>query len=297
MENTGGWKPAACLAIPAPMESTETTSDGLPFLKMHGLGNDFVIIDARDAEDPVTEHLARAVGHRAFGVGFDQLAVMRRAADADVAVDFWNADGSRANACGNASRCVARLVMAETGQDSVTLRTGNGLLPARLRADGLISVNMGQPQLVWYDIPLARDVDLLALPVAGAPAAVGMGNPHCVFVVEDAEAVDVATRGAEMEHHPLYPERTNVEFVEVQDPANIRMRVWERGGMITLACGSGACAAVVATHRLGLTEAKVTVHLDGGPLEIDWRDDGVWMSGPTMLVYKGRLSAEFLEQV
>lgn len=275
------------------MSNASPPPGGVPFLKMHGLGNDFVIIDARNAADPVTPERARAIGDRFFGVGFDQLAVLKQADDADVRIDFWNADGTVAGACGNASRCVARLVMEETGRDAITLRTARGLLPAR-RVDGEISVNMGQPQLTWDTVPLARDVDLVNLPLDGAPGAAGMGNPHCVFVVGDAEAVDLEVFGPRIEHDPLFPERTNVEVIEVQDPRTLRMRVWERGTGITLACGSGACAAAVVAHRKGLTGRAVTIHLDGGALGIDWRDDGVWMTGPTQLVFRGELSAEFL---
>lgn len=279
------------------MDRSNLQTNGLPFLKMHGLGNDFVVIDARGRENPVTAALARAVGDRYFGVGFDQLVVLRDADDADVAVDFWNSDGSAADACGNASRCVSRLIMDETGKDHLTLRTGRGLLQAVDAGNRLISVNMGQPQLVWNEIPLAEDVDLNALPIEGAPGAAGMGNPHCVFVVQDAESVPLETIGPKIEHHPLFPERTNVEFIQILDRENIRMRVWERGGMITKACGSGACAAAVVAHRKGLTERKVTLHLDGGELMIDWRDDGVWMTGPTQLVFSGRLDPDFLETV
>lgn len=260
---------------------------------MHGLGNDFVVIDARDGSDPVTPTLARALGDRHRGVGFDQLAVVRDAPDADARIDFWNADGTVAAACGNATRCVARLLMDETRSRALDLRTGRGLLRAEATASGLVRVNMGQPQEGWREIPLAHDVDMDALPLEGRPSAVGMGNPHCVFVVPDAEAVDVAGRGAKIERDPLFPERTNVEFVHVVDRRTIRMRVWERGGMITLACGSGACAAAVVAARRGLTERRVTVRLDGGPLEIDWRADGVWMTGPTARVFEGRLSPEF----
>ena len=279
------------------MNRSNQQSDGLPFLKMHGLGNDFVIIDARGRKNPVTAALTRAVGDRFFGVGFDQLVVLRNADDADVAVDFWNSDGSAADACGNASRCVSRLIMDETGKSELTLRTGRGLLRAVDAGDGLISVNMGPPQLVWNEIPLTEDVDLNALPIEGAPGAAGMGNPHCVFVVEDAEAVPLETIGPRIEHHPLFPERTNVEFIQILDRDNIRMRVWERGGMITKACGSGACVAAVVAHRKGLTDRKVTLHLDGGDLLIDWRDDGVWMTGPTQLVFSGLLDPDFLETV
>lgn len=261
---------------------------------MHGLGNDFVVIDARGAgAGPVTPALARALGDRHRGVGFDQLAVVRDAADADAAIDFWNSDGTEAAACGNATRCVARLLLDEGRGPALALRTGRGMLRAEAVGDALVRVNMGPPQLTWDAVPLAAEMPLDPLPLNGAPGAAGMGNPHCVFVVDDAEAVDVAGIGAAVEHDALFPERTNVEFVQVLDRETIRMRVWERGGMMTLACGSGACAAVVVTARRGLTARRVTVHLDGGALLIDWREDGVWMTGPATLVFEGRLAPDF----
>ena len=279
------------------MTQKDTYPDGLPFLKMHGLGNDFVIIDARTSDWPVTAEMARAIGHRYFGVGFDQLAVLTRSDVADVDVAFWNSDGSTAGACGNASRCIGQILLDETGKESVSLRTERGILPVVTTQDGVVSVNMGHPQLTWEEVPLAEDVDLINLPIEGTPGAAGMGNPHCVFVVDDAEAVDLPTLGPKYEYHPLYPERTNVEFIQVLDRNTLRMRVWERGGMITLACGSGACAAAVVAHRKGLTERAVTIHLDGGPLQIDWRDDGVWMTGATQLVFQGVLSPAFLDTI
>ena len=275
-------------------ESQPLLETGLRFVKMHGLGNDFVVIDARGGDDPVTPALARALGDRRRGVGFDQLAVIRDAEGVDAAVDFWNSDGSRAAACGNATRCVARLLMAETGARALDLRTGRGLLRAEDAGGGLVRVNMGPPQLAWDEVPLAREVDLDALPLPGRPGAAGMGNPHCVFVVADAEAVDLEDFGPRIEHDPLFPERTNVEIVHVVDSETIRMRVWERGGMITQACGSGACAAAVVTARRGLTGRKVTVRLDGGDLLIDWREDGVWMTGPAALVFEGRVAPELM---
>ena len=261
---------------------------------MHGLGNDFVVVDARPAGIEMTPALARALGDRNRGVGFDQLAVVRRTEGAAAAIDFWNSDGTPAAACGNATRCVARLLMAESGARALDLRTGRGVLRAEAAGEGLIRVNMGPPQLTWDTVPLARAVDLEALPLAGGPSAVGMGNPHCVFIVENADRADVAGIGARVERDPLFPERTNVEFVQVIDRRTLRMRVWERGGMITLACGSGACAAAVVAARRGLAERSVTVRLDGGDLGIDWRRDGVWLTGPAALVYEGRLSADFL---
>ncbi len=277
------------------MENDSCTSAGPAFLKMHGLGNDFVVIDARGRDNPMTPALARAIGDRHFGIGFDQLALIREADGATAAVDYWNADGSLSDACGNATRCVARLLMEETGETEITIRTGRGDLTCRNAGEGLIRVNMGPPQLGWQDIPLARDIDTLSLPIDGAPAATGMGNPHCTFFVEDAEAADLDTLGPATEHHPLFPERTNVQVAQILDRANIRVRVWERGVGHTLASGSSSCAVTVAAVRRGLSDNRVTVHLDGGDLLIEWLDDGVWMTGPTMLVATGTLSAEFLE--
>lgn len=266
----------------------------LPFMKMHGLGNDFVVIDARQTPVAMTAPLATALADRHRGVGFDQLAVIAHDPEADLTLTFYNADGSTAGACGNATRCVARHELIRTGKAALTIRTERGVLQAVDAGGGLTSVNMGQPQLDWRDVPLARAMDTLKLPVDGAPTATGMGNPHCTFFVEDAEAVDLAARGANMEHHPLFPERTNVQFAHVIGPDHLRMRVWERGVGVTLASGSSSCATAVAAARRGLTGRKVTIELDGGTIHIDWRDDGVWMTGPTAHVFDATLTADFL---
>lgn len=258
----------------------------IPFMKMHGLGNDFVVIDERGITPRVDAAMAIAIADRNRGVGYDQLAVLSDSSDADVHLTFWNADGSQAGACGNATRCIARHMMDELDRDALTIRTDRGLLSA-VDVDGMASVNMGHPQLDWLDVPLASEMDTLALPIDGAPTATGMGNPHCTFFVDDAEAIDLATRGAEIEHHPLYPERTNVQFASLIGPDHIRMRVWERGVGVTLASGSSSCATAVAAARRGLTGRKVRIDLDGGTLQIDWRDDGVWMTGPTAHVFDG----------
>jgi diaminopimelate epimerase len=263
-------------------------------MKMHGAGNDFVVIDSREREAVVTATLARALGDRQRGVGFDQLAEIRDAEGADIQLDFWNSDGSRAGACGNATRCVSDFVMTGLGRDSLQLVTARGRLAALRRGDGRVSVNMGQPQRGWGEVPLAREVDPAHLPLEGDPVALGMGNPHCVFFVADADAVDLARLGPKLEHDALFPERTNVEFATLIGPDRLRMRVWERGAGITLACGSGACAAAVAAHLRGLTGRKVTLEMDGGMLEVDWREDGVWLSGPVAHVFDGWLSPEFL---
>ena len=279
------------------MTNLEIYPNGVPFLKMHGLGNDFVIIDARETESPITSQVAKAIGDRHFGVGYDQLVVMTNSQKADVELIFWNSDGSLSDACGNASRCVARLIMDENNSEEITLKTGSGVLLARKGSNGFISVNMGHPQLDWDLIPLKEKVDLLELPIDGSPAAVGMGNPHCVFVVDDVNLVDLVGWGSKIEAHELFPKKTNVEFIQIIDQKNIRQRTFERGAGETLACGSGACAVAVVAHLKGLTERNVNIYLDGGQLSIDWLEDGIWMTGPTSFVFKGILSSEFLESV
>ena len=267
---------------------------GLRFMKMHGAGNDFVVIDSRGRGAVMTPALAKALGDRNRGVGFDQLAEITQADDADFGLVFWNSDGSQAGACGNATRCVSDYVMQGLGADKVSLVTARGALFAQRAEDGRVWVNMGQPQLDWTSIPLSREVDHLHLPLPGDPVGVGMGNPHCVHFVPDAEAVDLATLGPQIEHDPLFPQRTNVEFATLISPCRIRMRVWERGTGITLACGSGACATAVAAHLRGLTGPRVALQVDGGVLEVDWRDDGVWLTGPVARVFDGVLSHDYL---
>ena len=272
----------------------------LTFRKMHGAGNDFVVIDSRgrgaDAAGVTTPALARALGDRNRGVGFDQLAELRDGGNADVTLDFWNSDGSTAGACGNATRCVAWLVMRETGRDSLTIRTERGVLTA-VQQDGQVWVNMGAPLTDWQAIPLAGPQDAAHLPLPGDPVGVGMGNPHCVFLVPDAEAVALETVGPRFEHEPLFPARTNVEFASLIGPDHLRMRVWERGTGVTLACGSGACAVAVAAAQRGLTGRRVVMDLDGGRLEADWREDGVWLTGPVAEVFTATLTADFLARV
>ncbi|MFS4436860.1 diaminopimelate epimerase [Paracoccaceae bacterium GXU_MW_L88] len=256
------------------------------FRKMHGLGNDFVILDLRAGGALPGADLVARMGDRHRGIGFDQLAAIEDDAEATARITFFNSDGSRAGACGNASRCLAMILLNESGAETGALKTDRGLLPIA-RSGENFTVNMGLPQQAWDEIPLARDVDPMALPLDGSPSAVGMGNPHCVFVVEDAEAADLPTLGPRFEHDPLFPERTNVEFISLIGPDHLRMRVWERGGMITQACGSGACAAAVIAAERGLTGRTVRITLDGGDLEIDWRTDGVWMTGPATHVFDG----------
>jgi diaminopimelate epimerase len=266
----------------------------LRFMKMHGLGNDFVVLDARGGAAAVNPRLVRALADRHRGVGFDQLVVIAPDPEAAARLEFFNADGSRSGTCGNATRCVARYLMDRTGATALHLGTDGGLLACADAGGGLTRVNMGPPALDWPSIPLARALDTLHLPIPGDPAAVGMGNPHMVFFVADAEAVDLAAFGPAHETHELYPERTNVEIASPLAPDALRLRIWERGTGITLASGSCACAAAVAAARRGLTGRAVRVEVDGGTLQIDWREDGVWMTGPTAHVFDGMLTEAFL---
>ncbi len=263
----------------------------IPFRKMHGLGNDFIVFDARQRPLAPTPAEIRALADRHTGIGADTVAVIvpSLGEEADIAVRFINADGGEMGTCGNATRCIAKLAFAETGRDHVRIATGAGILDAWKQGE-LVAVDMGTPRLDWTQIPVARQADTLHLPLDADPVGVNMGNPHAVFFVPDAEAVDVATLGSGVERDPLFPERTNVEFATVQSPDRIRMRVWERGVGITQACGSGACATLVAAARRGLTGRKATLALDGGDLTIEWRDDDhVIMTGPAALSFIGEI--------
>ncbi|TGN42574.1 diaminopimelate epimerase [Paracoccus liaowanqingii] len=273
---------------------THAPSTGLSFLKMHGLGNDFVVLDLRDGIPRPDAVLVARIADRHRGVGFDQLAAIETCEDADARLVFWNADGSLSAACGNATRCIARWLMDQTGATTLRLRTDHGVLLAEDAGGGITRVNMGAPVLDWRAIPLAREVDPDHLPIAGDPVATGMGNPHLTFFVPDAGAVDLDRFGPEHENHPLYPQRTNVEVVQILSRSEILLRIWERGTGATLASGSCSCAAVVAAVRRGLTDRRVTVHVPGGRLLIDWRDDGVWMEGPAAVVFEGVLTPAWL---
>ncbi len=274
---------------------------GLAFTKMHGLGNDFVIFDARAAPLALTDAEVRAIADRRTGVGCDQLLVVEppRNGAADAFLRIRNADGGEVAACGNGTRCVAAMIMAEKGAERVLVETQAGVLEARAGAAGEIAVDMGNASLEWRDIPLARDADTLHLDIAAGPltdpVGVGIGNPHAVFFVDDAETVPLDAVGPEIEHYPLFPERTNVEVVQVLSRRHLRLRVWERGVGITRACGSGACAALVAAHARSLTERTADVDLDGGTLKIEWCKDGhVIMTGPVAISFAGTLFGALL---
>jgi diaminopimelate epimerase len=274
---------------------------GIDFIKMHGIGNDFVVLDARAHALALDDNTVRALADRHTGVGCDQLLVVEqpKAKDADLFLRIFNADGSEAEACGNGTRCVADLVMREGGKDRIVIETVVGLLAAEAAGPNRVSVDMGSPALGWPDIPLARDCDTLNVPLSMGPLVVpvctSMGNPHATFFVADAEAIDLATLGPRLERDPLFPARANIGVAQVLSPTRLRFRVWERGAGITVACGSGACAALVGAARRGLTGRKAEVILDGGALEIEWREDGhVFMTGPVAVSFSGTLDPSLL---
>ena len=267
---------------------------GVAFIKMQGLGNDFVVFDGRSAPIDLDPARLRAIADRRTGVGCDQIIVIEAATGegADARMDIRNADGSFAEACGNGARCIARYLMDESGRDRMVIESPAGPIECRRAGDGLITVDMGAARLDWRDIPLECEMDSLEIDMGNAelgPAvAVGMGNPHAVFFVDDVEAVDIEWLGPHLEHSARFPMRTNVEFAQITAPDKIRMRVWERGVGITRACGTGACATGVAAARRGLTGRSTDITLDGGDLHIEWRDDGhVLMTGPAAISFRG----------
>ena len=271
------------------------------FTKMHGLGNDFVVLDVRETGLALRPEQIRAIANRRTGVGCDQFIIIEPAKDthADVFMRILNADGSEVEDCGNATRCIAGLVMEQTGRDHTIIETVVGLLDAHPTADGRISVDMGPVKLDWREIPLADPVDTGSVPLEvgplANPVAVNVGNPHAVFFVDDAEAIDLERWGPQIETHDMFPARINVEVVQVITENQLRMRVWERGVGITQACGTGACASLVAAARRKLTGRRAEVILDGGPLEIEWMpDNNVQMTGPVARSFSGVLDPSLL---
>jgi diaminopimelate epimerase len=270
---------------------------GAEFIKMHGCGNDFVVFDERAAALGLTPSRAAAIAHRRTGVGCDQFIVIEPpppGSNADAFMRIRNPDGSEAGACGNATRCVAHLLAAESGRLDAVIQTISGMLASTVLADGRVTVDMGPAALGWQDVPLAGPADTLHLSLAeGAvsdPAAASMGNPHATFFVEDVMALPIEALGPRLEHAAIFPERANIGFVQVLSRDRIRLRVWEREAGLTLACGSGACAAVVNAARRGLTGRRAEVIMDGGVLEIEWRADGhVLMTGPVATAFRGRI--------
>ena len=275
----------------------------LAFTKMHGLGNDFVVLDARGGGIDLDEAFARAISDRRLGIGCDQILVIEPPkganGEADIFMRILNSDGGEAEACGNGTRCVAAKVMAETGAGELKIETRAGILAATNAGDGNFSVDMGEVHLDWQAIPLAGETDTLNLNIEtgmlSGPVAVNVGNPHCVFFVDDVATVPLEDLGPEIETHSLFPERTNVGVAQILANGQIRLRVWERGVGMTRACGSGACAAVVAANRRNLAERETVVVLDGGTLAIQWREDNhIIMTGPVATSFSGVIDPALL---
>ena len=257
------------------------------FTKMHGLGNDFIVLDARvQPLPPMTSGLAAALADRQTGIGCDQLILLEPSENADFRMRIFNADGGEVEACGNATRAVGVLHGAPA-----LIETLGGMLSA-IPIDGGASVEMGKPRFDWDRIPLAYAMDTLTMPVGwedlDAPAAVNVGNPHVIFFTPDCHAVDLARLGPQIEHDPLFPDRINVNIATVRSHEAIDLRVWERGVGETRACGTGACATAIGAMRRGLTDRRVTVTLAGGSLVIEWREDGeIVMTGPAIESFRG----------
>lgn len=270
------------------------------FRKMHGLGNDFAVFDARQMPLVLDAKLARSIADRRRGIGCDQLIVIERGEKgADAFMRVFNADGGAVELSGNGARCAARVLAEDLNKTEIRIDTKSGPIVCWVEGAS-VTVDMGAPRFAWREIPMTHAVDTasFALPVDGfadktlaGAAAASMGNPHCVLFVDDAQGAPVETLGPVIETHPWFPARTNVEFVEVRSERNLRIRVWERGTGVTQACGTGACAAIAAAHRRGLTGRDVAVELDGGVLDISWResDDHILMTGPAILSFTGEV--------
>lgn len=277
----------------------------IPFMKMNGLGNDFVVVDGRRQSVHIDAEEAKHLADRRSGVGCDQVIVLEPSRHADVKMRILNADGSEVGACGNATRCIAWVIASETGRDNVTIETPSGDLEARVNGIDTITVDMGEPRFGWQDIPLAepfhdtRAIELqvgpIDNPVMHSPSVVNVGNPHAIFWVDDIAAIDLGRVGPLLENHPIFPERANISIAEVLSPTHIKLRTWERGAGLTRACGTAACAAAVCAMRKKLTERRVTVSLPGGDLVITWTPDNhVLMTGPAELEFRGALSRDGL---
>lgn len=267
--------------------------DKIVFRKMHGLGNDFIVLDARSTKPTFTHDQIVFLADRRTGIGCDQLLVMESSTKADVFMRIYNHDGSEASACGNGTRCIASLIMAEKNKNMVTVATRAGILDCHRKAEH-IAIDLGSPSFNWREIPLAEERDTLHLGLQmGAlvdPVALSVGNPHAVFFVDDAESVDLARLGPKIENYFLFPDRVNVSVAQVLSSKNLRLRVWERGAGITRACGTAAVAALAAAHQRGYTDRRASVDMDGGRLEVEWNDKGnLILAGPVETSFKGEV--------
>lgn len=273
----------------------------IPFIKMHGAGNDFVVIDNREGDYRIHASGAASIAHRRFGVGCDQLVLLEQSADADVRMIIFNADGSEVAACGNATRCIGWLLIEETGKEVVTIETKAGRLAVQRGQEPLqVCVDMGEPRFDWQSIPLSepRNTEHLGIEAGTLmdPAAVSMGNPHMIFFVRDLAFAALDKHGHTLENHPLFPQRANVSAAQILDNNTMKLVVWERGAGLTLACGTAACAAVAAAVQRKLCARTVCVQLAGGDLHIEWReaDNRILMTGPVAEVFRGTFDRALL---
>jgi len=280
-----------------------TQAGAIPFRKMNGLGNDFVVLDARSRPAEISEDKARAIADRKTGIGCDQLIVLEPSKTADVRMRIWNNEGFEVESCGNASRCIADILFAEKTSSTATIDTLGGFLVCTRGENGMVTVDMGAPRFAWQDIPLSepfadtRHIELqlgpIDAPLIHSPSVVNVGNPHCIFWVKDLAVIDLAKAGPMLEHHPLFPERANISLARVDSKDRITLRVWERGAGLTRACGTAACATMAAAARIKLTGRKATINLPGGDLAMEWResDDHLLMTGPISYEFEGTLPA------
>ena len=276
----------------------------LPFTKMHGLGNNFMVLDGVRQPIQLSPEQLRLWGDWRLGVGFDQLLLVEPADDPDNDFKYriFNCDGSEVEQCGNGARCFARYVYDHglTEKRALRVETARGLIRPQLEADGMVTVDMGVPVFAPANLPFVADAESLTYPLALADgqtvqvSIVSMGNPHAVQRVDDVDTAPVSVQGPQIERHPRFPQKVNAGFLQVVDRQHIRLRVYERAAGETLACGTGACAAVVAGIRQGWLDASVTVHTRGGELRIRWEGpcQPVWMTGPTVTVFEGQLSLD-----
>ncbi len=271
------------------------------FRKMNGLGNDFVVLDARQSALTITEDQARKIADRKLGIGCDQVIVMEASAIADIRMRIWNAEGGEVPSCGNASRCIADLMFDELSATSATIETKGGFLTAKKAGEHLVTIDQGLPKFAWRDIPLSEDfpdtrhielqVGPIDAPLIHSPSVVNVGNPHCIFWVHDLNVVDLARVGPMLENHPLFPERANISLAQVVARDHVLLKVWERGAGLTQACGTAACATMAAGYRIKIIDARCKITLPGGDLLMGVNDDNghVMMTGPAALDFEGTL--------
>ena len=278
-----------------------TVATPIPFRKMNGLGNDFVVLDARAQPLVISETAAKAIADRTNGIGCDQLIVLEKSSGYDVRMRIWNAEGGEVQSCGNASRCIADLLFDENKTNTSTISTKGGLLIASKAGDKMVTIDQGLPKFGWKDIPLSepfadtRHIEMqygpIDHPLIHSPSVVNVGNPHCIFWVDDLDVVDLSRAGPMLENHPLFPERANISFAKVVARDHVVLRVWERGAGLTKACGTAACATMAAGHRIRIIDAKCKITLPGGDLHMEVREsDGhVLMTGPVAYEFDGFL--------